>query len=418
VRAVSAEERARRSQLPVVEFDIELNTAFRRDPTVAFRGALEIGKIFYSTAARGFWVVSSYELIAEILHQPTSFSSREVFNFYRDYLAFRDIPTQLDAPEHVVIRRLIQPYLALASITGVEPAIRKVAQDLIDGLSSQKGCRFNEDFAERLPAIVIMNQLGLPLEFERQAISWNLTVEYPDSSVDFGYEKHRAAAKALEDMWLDIIKDRRAHPQDDWTSKIVNSTIDGRPLDTNTALGLLLVLLRAGFETTAGTLGLSVLHLATHSEDRQLIAGDPAAIPTAVEEFLRCYGGSPIISRIVSGDIDFHGVPMREGDRLVLLLWSANRDPSAFEEPHRVDLLREPNRHLGFGLGAHRCAGMHLARAELRIALEEWHHCIPEYHLGTDNFQYQLSQDIRLTSLPLVFDRTRQRSLATTEGLT
>jgi cytochrome P450 len=135
---------------------------------------------------------------------------------------------------------------------------------------------------------------------------------------------------------------------------------------------------------------------------------DPSLIPGAVEELLRRYGGSPIIARIVSTDLDFHGAPMREGDRLVLLLWSANRDPTAFEHADRVDFGRNPNKHLGFGLGVHRCPGMHLARTELRIALEEWHERIPDYHLGDmSGVKHQLSQDVRLTAVPLIFDRVR-----------
>jgi cytochrome P450 len=404
----AAEARARASGIPVVDFDIELDPQFREDPSKRFSEAIEVGPIFYSSAARGFWVVSKYDLIVEIVHHPEQFSSREVFNFYREEFDFRDIPTQLDPPDHIPIRRLIQPYLAPAAIRALEPSIREVARKLIDELSMRSECKFNEDFGERLPAIVIMKQLGLPLEREREIVELNLRVEYPDSVSDPGYRKQKEAAYTLEAMWGQVIQERRARPLDDWTSQIIRSELEGRPLDSDTLLGLLSILLRGGLETTAGTLGFSMHHLATHSEDRERLVNDPSLIPSAVEELLRCYGGSPIIARIVSADLDFHGVPMREGDRLVLLLWSANRDLAAFEHADRVDFGRNPNKHLGFGLGVHRCPGMHLARTELRIALEEWHERIPDYHLGDmSGVKHQLSQDVRLTALPLIFDRVR-----------
>jgi cytochrome P450 len=403
----TTEDRARGAGIPVLDFDIELDPQFRVDPSVRFGEALEAGPIFYSSAARGFWVITTYELIREIVQHPDQFSSREIYLFYREQLGFHDIPTQLDRPYHVPIRRLIQPFLSPTAIRELEPSIREVTRGLIDELSLRDGCEFNADFGQRLPAIVIMTQIGLPLDREREIVEVNLKVAHPDGINDPGFTEYRDAVEVVDALWAQVIAERRANPRNDWTSHVVQSELDGQALDYETILGLLGTLLRGGFDTTAGTLGYSFHHLATHPEDRQRLVDNPSLIPSAVEEFLRCYGGVPLITRIASADFDFHGAPMKEGDRLVLLLRSANRDPEAFDHADLVELEREPNKQLGFGLGPHRCVGMHLARDELRIALEEWHARIPDYHLGDmTGVRHEVSQNIRLSALPLVFDRS------------
>jgi cytochrome P450 len=139
-------------------------------------------------------------------------------------------------------------------------------------------------------------------------------------------------------------------------------------------------LLVAGIDTTWSSIGSSLWHLATHPEDRRRLAAEPELIPTAIEEFLRAY--SPVtMGRIVTEDVEFHGCPMKAGDRVLLPFPAANRDPEAFEDADRVIIDRERNRHIAFGIGIHRCAGSNLARMELRVALEEWMKAIPEFEL-------------------------------------
>jgi len=141
------------------------------------------------------------------------------------------------------------------------------------------------------------------------------------------------------------------------------------------------LVLIAGVDTTWSAIGSSLWHLATHTEDRDRLVHDPAAMPMAIEELLRAY--SPVtMARVVTEDVDFVGCPMRAGDKVLLNFPGANRDPEVFEDADRVVLDRELNRHVAFGSGIHRCAGSNLARMELRVALEEWLHRIPEFSLA------------------------------------
>jgi cytochrome P450 len=406
--AVSAEQRARDAGVPVIDFDIELDPQFRDDPETRWRQAFDAGPIFYSSAARGFWVVTRYDLVREIVHHPERFSSREIYLFYREPLDFFDIPTQLDPPRHMPVRRLLSPLLSPAAVQEIAPDIRAITRTLIDEIVARGECEFNSAFALRLPALVIMQQLGLPLERERELVDLVLEVAHPDSARDPGLKRQRQAAKAIDAMWLEVVREKRANPGEDWTSALVQAEVDGEPLDDDMSLALMGTLLRGGFDTTAGTLGYAFHYLARHPELRARITDDPDLVPVAVEEFLRWYGGVPLITRVAATDLDFHGVRLEEGDRLTLLLRSANHDPVAFDEPLAFDADRSPNKHLAFGLGQHRCAGMHLARAELAISLEEWHRRIPDYRLGDmTNAKHEVSQNIRLSELPLVLERDR-----------
>ena len=160
------------------------------------------------------------------------------------------------------------------------------------------------------------------------------------------------------------------------------------------------VLVLAGLDTVKQELGYTFLHLATHPGDRRRIVESPELIPTAVEELLRAYSVAPP-ARKLTQDVNFHGCPVQKGEMVWLPPHSANRDPRAFADADRVILDRTPNRHLAFGAGPHRCQGAHLARLQIRIALEEWHRRIPDYGLADDETILEHGGQFGLERLPL-----------------
>jgi cytochrome P450 len=169
---------------------------------------------------------------------------------------------------------------------------------------------------------------------------------------------------------------------------------------------MLTVLVLAGLDTTRATLGYLFWHLATHPEQRRRLVAEPELIPSAVEEALRFY---PIVfgdGRKVTRDTEFHGVQLRQGDMVYALVAGANRDPRAYERADEFLVDRKRNNHMGFANGPHRCLGLHLARRELQIALEEWLRVIPDFDIATDA---PLSERgggamMTLTSLPLAWE--------------
>jgi cytochrome P450 len=200
-----------------------------------------------------------------------------------------------------------------------------------------------------------------------------------------------------------VIAQRREQPRDDIVSKALTYQIDGEPVTDQDLLSFCLLMFMAGLDTVSVTLGWMFLHLARNDDDRHRLVAEPAIIPTAVEEFVRAYA-IVIPARKVMQDIEIQGCPMKAGDMVNIPLAAATRDDAAFPDATTVDIARKPNNHIGFGAGPHRCLGSHLARLELRIAMEEWHARIPNYRLAPDAQMLETGAQLGLESLPLVWD--------------
>ena len=171
-----------------------------------------------------------------------------------------------------------------------------------------------------------------------------------------------------------------ANPRDDLITYLLNSELDGQKLDPFHVARTIGLLLLAGIDTTWSAIGASIWHLAGNPADRERLVAEPDVLPVAMEEFLRAY--APVtMARLVKQDMDWNSCPMKAEEWVLLPFPSANRDPAAFENADQVIIDRDPNRHAAFGLGPHRCAGSHLARMELRVALEVWLDAFPVFHL-------------------------------------
>jgi cytochrome P450 len=179
----------------------------------------------------------------------------------------------------------------------------------------------------------------------------------------------------------DRIREHIAQPRDDLTSYLLDVELYGNKLDPSHVAGTIVLLLIAGIDTTWSAIGASLWHLAGHPDDRRRLVAEPELMPTALEEFLRAY--APVtMARLVREDMDWHGVQMKAEDWVLLPFPAANRDPEQFERAGEVVIDRTVNRHAAFGLGIHRCVGSHLARMELRVALEVWLSRFPEFSLA------------------------------------
>jgi cytochrome P450 len=185
----------------------------------------------------------------------------------------------------------------------------------------------------------------------------------------------------LFDYLREQVEDHIANPRDDLTTFLLESEMDGQPLGPDHVIGTMALLLLAGIDTTWSAIGASIFHLASTPADRERLVAEPDLLPIAMEELLRAY--APVtMARLVREDMDFHGCPMKADDWVLLPFPAANRDPEFFEHADEVIIDREVNRHAAFGLGIHRCAGSHLARMELRVALEVWLEHFPTFELA------------------------------------
>jgi cytochrome P450 len=258
---------------------------------------------------------------------------------------------------------------------------------------------------------VISEMLGVPEADRDQLRAWADTVVHREEGMTDVPPAGMEAAMHMLGYFGQLVADHRAHPRDDLTAALLAAEIDGDRLDDVEILGFLFLMIIAGNETTTKLLGNAVYWLWRYPDQRRLVAQDPTLIPRWVEETLRYDGSTQALARTVVGDLALHGQTMRDGDRVVLLVGSANRDERAFSEPDRYDILRDTNAMLSFGQGTHFCLGAALARLEARVALEEVQRRFPDYAIEEAGMARVHSVNVRgFAALPITFTPTGEVS--------
>jgi cytochrome P450 len=234
------------------------------------------------------------------------------------------------------------------------------------------------EYAQHIPMRVIADMLGFPPE---DGPRFREFVESVLEGINLPPEDRIERMEGLFTYLLEQVHDHLDHPRDDITSYLIGAEIFGQKLTAEHVTGAMALLLIAGIDTTWSAIGSSLWHLARNPADLARLVAEPGLLPTAMEEFLRAY--APVtMARLVKQDMHWHGVDMKADDWILLSFPAANRDPAQFDRAGEVVIDREMNRHAAFGLGIHRCLGSHLARMELRVALEVWLERIPEFSLA------------------------------------
>jgi cytochrome P450 len=330
----------------------------------------------------GAWLPTRYEDVAAIAYDTDRFSSRAVIvaNF-RPPLDMAPIgvtpPISSDPPFHAHARKLLLPAFTKSAVSRYEAATREFCHSLIDGLAGQDVVDAGRDYAQHIPVRVIADMLGFPPE---DGVQFGQFVEDALETINLPPDERIARTDLLMDYLLAQVRDHLDNPRDDLTSYLINAEVFGSKLEQAHVAGAMALLLIAGIDTSWSAIGASLWHLARTPSDRERLVAEPGLLATAVEEFLRAY--APVtMARLVKEDMRWHGVDMKADDWILLSFPSANRDPAQFDRADEVIIDREVNRHAAFGLGIHRCIGSHLARMELRVALETWLERIPAFSL-------------------------------------
>ena len=345
--------------------------------------------VYFNTFAQGYWIFTRHEAVRDIYKTPEIFSS-ESFTPWDPEPIYRFVPTQIDPPDHIKYRRILNPWFSPRAIDDAEPMMRELCRTLVEKTARAGSCNFVNEFALRFPTEAFLAVIGVDTAEADRFVRW---VE--DFFAGFGgdTEKLEVMAKALEgirDYWVQALAERRddTEPRDgDLASYLMHASVDDRPLTDTEILDMLTVLVLAGLDTTRAELGYMFRHLATHPEHRRALIDDPTVIPSAVDEALRYYTIIFGDGRKVTRDLEFHGVQLKQGEMVYGLVSAANRDPEAYERADEFIPDRKRNNHMGFASGPHRCLGQHLARREMQIAVEEWLRVIPEFHIAGDEQQ-------------------------------
>ena len=364
------------------DFDV-LSRPYVDDPFVIWDGLRNACSVAHTDRRGSTWLPTTYKDVVALAHDIEHFSSLDitVIPFTGEepdepVLPYGVPPISVDPPLHTWTRRLLLPWFSHRKVDSYEPMTRDLCNRLIDGFLADGRADAAADYAQQIPVRVIAAILGVPESLSDTFTGWVRDVlEFADDE-----ERRRDGTIALIEYFVAEVERRKTEPGDDLLSALLQTEMDGEPIEVAIVLGVAALTLIAGVDTTWSAIGSSLWHLATHPEDAKTLATDPEAMPLAVEELLRAY--SPVtMARVVTSDIEFEGCPMKAGDKVLMNFPAANRDPEAFEHPEQVILDRAHNRHVAFGSGIHRCAGSNLARMELRVAIEEWLRRIPEFRV-------------------------------------
>lgn len=300
------------------------------------------------------------------------------------------IPLDLDGERHRHYRKLLDPVFAPRRVALLEPNVRELADELIDGFVDDGGAELFARFCQPLPSRIFLSIMGLPpsdldyfLDFKDGILRHD-----PDESVADA-EARRNAAGEEGRVYFRRLWDERVAREDvgeDVVGWLISTEVEGERLGRDDFVEICLLLMIAGLDTVVASLSCLLSWLARHPDERSWIAEDERRWPPAIEELMRFESPVPQGFRQTTQDIEIGGRTYEAGTRFLVSWPAANLDPDAFEAPLEIDLRRQPNPHVVFASGAHRCLGSHLARMELRVALEQFHRRIPDYRIepGTE----------------------------------
>lgn len=347
---------------------------------------------------RGAWVPRRAKDIRSVFADSEHFTMKDFAPFAKLcgeswYL----VPAEMDPPDHGLLRSVVNPLFTPKRMAALEDKIRLYAREYVQQLAPQGQCDFMKDFAFEFPIKVFLELMGLPQERVGQFMAWEHGLLHePD------LDRVIAATRAVNAYLAEECEDRRRNPRDDLITFAVQADVKGRPMTQDEITGFCFNLFIGGLDTVSTNMGLQFRHLAETPEHQKLLRENPAMIPNAISELMRFY--APIMnSRECIKELEIAGQVIRPGDKVMLPTFLAGRDPEEFPDPDRVILERNP-RHVTFGYGAHLCIGMHLARREMRIAMEEFLAGIGEFRITPGaSVESYLAAVIQPISLPLTW---------------
>ena len=349
-----------------------------------------------------FWAIARHADVQAISKDPATFCSSQGV-----LLEDRGRPVDpsmsiiyQDPPQHAKHRKLVSPSLTVRRVADLEPRVRAIVTEVLDGLPEDEAFDAVDDLSAPVPMRVIAELIGVPTSDLADFRRWS------DAIIEAASDLADDTMAMVAELFLyvgQVVAERRKEPQDDLVSILAHSTVDGEALSDDDINAFVMTLLVAGNETTRHLISNGLIALADHPDQRATLAAEPGGTATAVEELLRWEPSIMSFCRTATRDTSLSGVSIAEGDYLVMLYQSANRDEDVFgPTADRLDVTRNPNPHVSFGYAEHFCMGAGLARLEARVVLEELLARWPAYELAGP-FERQPSLLARgITHLPLV----------------
>ncbi len=362
------------------------------------------------TAEVDWWAVTGHTEVNHVSRNPEQFASgrggSNIGDIPDELAEFLGSIINLDAPRHTKLRRLISSGFTPRQVSGLDDAVRHRAAAIVDAIAERGTCDVVTDIAAPLPLGVICDMMGIPAEDEQRMFDLsNVILGFGDPEYVTGVTDLVNAGMELFQYGLAVAEARRSEPQDDIATALVHAEVDGEQLTPAEIGSFFVLLVAAGNETTRTAISHGLLALSEHPDQRQRWLADIEGVaPTAVEEIVRW--ASPVIHfrRTATADTELGGQRISAGDRVVMIYLAANRDPNVFDEPHRFDVTRTPNSHVGFGAGGpHFCLGANLARREIRVMFTELLQRLPDIEVSGTPERLRSAFINGITRMPATF---------------
>jgi cytochrome P450 len=311
------------------------------------------------------FIVYRHEDIVQMLRDNETFSSAIIISAFGDVLG-KQVMLGMDEPEHGRHRALVSKAFSQKALARWEDnLVGKVGNELIDGFARVGKADLVKDFTFPYPTQIIAGLLGLPRDDYPQFQRWSISL----LSFTINPERGKAASEALVKYFGPILEARRAEPRDDLISSLAQAEIDGEKLSDEEIYSFLRLLLPAGVETTYRSLGNLLFALLSHREQFEAVKADRSLLPQAIEEAVRWDAPLLNITRVTTRETELGGVKIPAGCSVMPMLGAANRQEDRYPKPNEFDIFRAAKGNVGWGHGVHVCLGMHLARMEMRVAM-------------------------------------------------
>jgi cytochrome P450 len=396
----------------VFDFDFHHDPALMKDPHKRVLDVISRAPpVFWTPRNGGHWMIIGYDAVFKASRDTEAFSSSVVSAAQMKALMAnipagaaripQARPINLDPPEHGKFRAPLQKAFSPKSALAMKDDIRALANSFIDAFASRGHCEFMAEFAERLPVQVFLKMFGLPVE---RQVEYRALVKEHMSDMTQDPIRSIMKLRRIAEVMRETILDRRDDPRDDILSALWQSGVDGRPTTLEDMDDYAVLLFIAGLDTVVNGLGFAMRHLAQDPALQEKLRANPKLIAEASEEILRRYTFTVPVRR-VGKDMEFDGVTMKEGERVMLYLPAADLDPKQFSQPERYDFNREERAHIAFGGGPHRCLGSHLARVELQTVCEQMLSRLPNFRIDPSKpVKFHGGHVTGVDSLPLLWD--------------